>query len=82
MYLFDTNVCIRILNNTSARLVSRLRAENPSAIRLSSITKGELLFGARHARRGRRLVSRENPARWQQRVLDSVPRSLSEAAFQ
>jgi tRNA(fMet)-specific endonuclease VapC len=51
MYLFDTNVCIRILNNTSAQLVSRLRAENPSAIRLSSITKGELLFGARHSAR-------------------------------
>jgi tRNA(fMet)-specific endonuclease VapC len=51
MYMLDTNACIRILNNTSAPLVSRLRAENPSAIRLSSITKAELLFGARHSAR-------------------------------
>ena len=51
MYLLDTNACIRILNNTSAPLVSRLRVEDPSAIRLSSITKAELLFGARHSAR-------------------------------
>ncbi len=51
MYLLDTNACIRILNNTSPPLVSRLRAENPSDIRLSSVTKGELLFGARRSAR-------------------------------
>ena len=49
MYMLDTNACIRILNNSSAPLVSRLRVENPSAIRLSSIAKAELLFGARHS---------------------------------
>ena len=48
MHLLDTNACIRALNNTSVPLVSRLRAEDPSAIRLSSVTKAELLFGARH----------------------------------
>ena len=49
MYLLDTNACIRILNNTSAALVSRLRGESPSGIRLSSVTKAELLFGARRS---------------------------------
>jgi len=51
MYLLDTNACIRVLNNTSQRLVTRLRAEDPSAIRLSSVTKAELLFGARNSSR-------------------------------
>lgn len=51
MYLLDTNACIRVLNGTSDRLVSRLRAENPALIRLSSVSKAELLFGARHSQR-------------------------------
>jgi len=51
MYLLDTNACVRILNNSSAPLVSRLRTEDPASIRLSSITKAELLFGARNSGR-------------------------------
>ena len=47
MYLLDTNACIRVLSNSSAPLVSRLSLEDPDSIRLSSITKAELLFGAR-----------------------------------
>jgi tRNA(fMet)-specific endonuclease VapC len=51
MYLLDTNACIRILNNSSASLVARLRLEDPLSLHLSSITKAELLFGARHSAR-------------------------------
>jgi tRNA(fMet)-specific endonuclease VapC len=51
MYLLDTNACIRVLNNSSAPLVSRLRQEDPSSIQLSSVTKAELLFGARNSAR-------------------------------
>ncbi|MBN1865666.1 type II toxin-antitoxin system VapC family toxin [Candidatus Sumerlaeota bacterium] len=51
MYLLDTNACIRVLNNTSASLVARLRCEAPSEIRLCSVTKAELFFGARHSSR-------------------------------
>jgi tRNA(fMet)-specific endonuclease VapC len=51
VYLLDTNACIRILNNSSAPLVARLRAEDPSIIRLCSVTKAELLFGARRSAR-------------------------------
>ena len=49
MYLLDTSACIRVLNNTSASLVSRLRAEDPGSIRLSSVTKAELLYQARRS---------------------------------
>ena len=51
MYLLDTNGCIQALNNSSAALVDRLRTEDPAMIRLSSITKAELLYGARHSTR-------------------------------
>ena len=49
MYLLDTNSCIRILNNSSPALVARLQKEAPSVMRLSSVTKAELLYGARHS---------------------------------
>ncbi len=51
MYLLDTNACIRILNNRSTPLVARLRAHHPSEIRLCSVVKAELLYGARHSAR-------------------------------
>ena len=46
MYLLDTNACIRVLNNRSPLLVQRLRSRNPDELRLCSVTKAELLFGA------------------------------------
>jgi len=51
MYLLDTNACIRLLNDSSAPLVARFRAEDPSSLRLSAVTKAELLYGARHSTR-------------------------------
>ena len=32
-------------------LVARLRAEDPSSLRVSSVTRAELLYGARHSQR-------------------------------
>jgi tRNA(fMet)-specific endonuclease VapC len=46
MYLLDTNACIRILNNSSAPLVARLRQRNPEEIYFSSVVKAELIYGA------------------------------------
>ena len=51
MYLLDTNVCIHILNGTSAAVVKRFAQESPGTIRLCSIVKAELLFGARKSQR-------------------------------
>jgi len=51
MYLLDTNACIRLLNGSSPRLVERLQATPRSQVRLSSIVKAELLFGARRSSR-------------------------------
>jgi len=51
MYLLDTNACIRILNGTSPTLVERLRSVPRSQVRLSSVVKAELLYGARRSSR-------------------------------
>jgi len=51
MYLLDTNACIRIINNSSSPLVSRLRQHHPGEIALCSIVKAELLYGAQRSSR-------------------------------
>ncbi len=51
MYLLDTNACVRVLNNSSAAVVERFRGEAPSTLRLCSVVKAELLYGARKSRR-------------------------------
>ncbi|MHB2019454.1 MAG: type II toxin-antitoxin system tRNA(fMet)-specific endonuclease VapC [Candidatus Xenobia bacterium] len=45
-YLLDTNACIRLLNGTSPRLAEKFRSQSPSRIRLCSIVKVELCYGA------------------------------------
>jgi tRNA(fMet)-specific endonuclease VapC len=51
MYLLDTNVCIKILNKTSPKLIKRLKQHSPYEIYLSSVVKAELLYGARKSKR-------------------------------
>jgi tRNA(fMet)-specific endonuclease VapC len=51
MYLLDTNACIRILNGTSPSLSQRLRFVPRMQIRLSSVVRGELIYGARKSGR-------------------------------
>ncbi len=51
MFLLDTNACIRILNDSSAHLLARLRDHEPSEIRLCAVVKAELLYGARRSDR-------------------------------
>lgn len=51
MYLLDTNVCIRLLNETHAGLRSQFQSRSPADIALCSVVKAELLFGARRSSR-------------------------------
>ena len=51
MFLLDTNACIRILSDTSSRLVSRVRSHDRSEVFLCSVVKAELLYGARKSAR-------------------------------
>ena len=51
MFLLDTNACIKILNNASPILITRLKSHHPSQIKLSSVVKAELVYGARKSAR-------------------------------
>jgi tRNA(fMet)-specific endonuclease VapC len=46
MYLLDTNACIRILRNSSRPLLDRFQRHDPSEIKLCSVVKAELYYGA------------------------------------
>ncbi len=49
MFLLDTNVCIRLLNQTHTGIIQHFRQHRPSEIALCSIVKAELLYGARRS---------------------------------
>jgi tRNA(fMet)-specific endonuclease VapC len=46
MYLLDTNTCIYIINKRPHWLVSRIDILEPPDVKISSITLGELEYGA------------------------------------
>jgi tRNA(fMet)-specific endonuclease VapC len=55
-YLLDSNVCIRLINNSSPAVTTRLAAQQPEDILVSTITQLELYYGAyRSAQRDRNL---------------------------
>ncbi|MBD2450692.1 type II toxin-antitoxin system VapC family toxin [Nostoc sp. FACHB-152] len=45
-YLLDSNVCIRLINNSSAAVTNRLASQEPEDILISTITQLELYYGA------------------------------------
>ncbi len=51
MFLLDTNVCIRLLNNSHAGILRHFQQHQPSDIALCSIVKAELLYAARHSQK-------------------------------
>jgi len=50
-YLLDTNICIALLKGGEDALIERTKQQNPADLFLSSVVKGELLFGARNSHR-------------------------------
>ena len=51
MYLLDTNVCVRLINDASAAMAARVESHKPSELKLCSVVKAELLYGARKSGR-------------------------------
>lgn len=49
MFLLDTNVCIRLLNQSQSNIVQKFQYYQPNELALCSIVKAELLYGARHS---------------------------------
>ncbi len=54
MYLLDTNICIYAINRRNTRLSEHLFSVHPDEIRISSITVGELEYGAAKSHWGER----------------------------
>ncbi len=50
-YLLDTNVCVKLLNNSHPNITARLAAEKPENIFLCTVVQLELIFGAYHSQR-------------------------------
>jgi tRNA(fMet)-specific endonuclease VapC len=50
-YLFDTNICIRILKGNDQKILDRISATGDDEICISSIVKFELLYGALKSQR-------------------------------
>lgn len=50
-YLLDANACIHLINGTSPALLIRFRRESPATLRMSSVVRAELVFGARNSSR-------------------------------
>jgi len=50
-YLLDTNVCVIFLNARDVRLRKRMERSAPDELRLCSVVKAELMYGARHSAR-------------------------------
>jgi tRNA(fMet)-specific endonuclease VapC len=45
-HLLDTNVCVELLRGRGQRILSRLEALAPGTVAVSSVSLGELAFGA------------------------------------
>lgn len=50
MYLLDTNACIQILKKSSVPVIEKLQKQDNQDVKLCSIVKAELLYGARHSK--------------------------------
>ena len=50
MYLLDTNICIYIINKNPIQVVEHIKKLKPHQIKLSSISLGELEYGASKSR--------------------------------
>ena len=49
MFLLDSNVCIRLLNQNHSGIIQHFQKHHPDEIALCSIVKAELIYGARHS---------------------------------
>ncbi len=50
MYLFDTNICIYIINKKPLKVIEQIMSLQPHQIKLSSISLGELEYGIPNSR--------------------------------
>ncbi len=50
-YFLDTNICIYFMKGKDLNLKNRILSENPNSIKIPSMVKAELLYGAEKSKR-------------------------------
>src|SRR5438045_1596645 len=58
MYLLDSNTCIKYLNGRSDHIERRLMRAKPSSIKLCSVVKAELWYGAARSNNPASVIAR------------------------
>jgi len=56
-HLLDTNVCIALLNGTSAAVAERFAQQSPATVRVCSVVVAELYFGAQKSTRSLQVLA-------------------------
>lgn len=59
-YFLDTNICIYFLKGMSEKLLSRCKNHSPNDIKIASIVKAELLYGAEKSRKTKENIEKVN----------------------
>lgn len=69
-YLLDTNVCIKLLNNSNQLVVQRLAEQSPENINLSTVVAFEMFYGAYRSEKREHNISKLERFLSQFKVLD------------
>ncbi len=56
----DTNICIYFLKGQNSKLKQKILSENPNNIKIPSVTKAELLYGAEKSQRKNENIEKVN----------------------
>jgi len=59
-YYLDTNICIYFLKAKNIKLKQKILSENPNNIKIPSVTKAELLYGAEKSQRKNENIKKVN----------------------
>ena len=57
-YFLDTNICIYLLNRSSEKLVEKILSISPDKIKVPSIVKAELLYGAEKSKKKKKNIDK------------------------
>ena len=60
MYYLDTNICVYFLKGISTKIREKIRSISPTEIKIPSIVKAELLYGAEKSQKRKQNLDRIN----------------------
>lgn len=60
MYYLDTNICVYFLKGSNTKIREKIRSISPTEIKIPSIVKAELLYGAEKSQKRKQNLDRIN----------------------